>query len=147
MKHTLFSALILLLSAVACTSNSGSENAPNGDESTIDSIYTPQTVEALIEKASTSVPSQNDYASMIEQCRQINRQILSRLKAIDFSAEATDAEIERATACLRADSTLHLLDRQSRDLLIILQNADLSEENRARYASMSAEAEAALRSL
>ncbi len=80
--------------------------------------------------------TQDDYAAVIGQCSAINRKLVEKLRQVDFKSGMTTEEIEAAMSRLQNDSTLPRLEAQNRELLVILQNADLDTANTRRYDAM-----------
>lgn len=138
---------VALLALAGCSKGSG-EQGTNSENIVVDTIYNSKATEQLLEKnGSDKALTQADYAAMIEQCRAINRILADKLMAVDFKEDMSDEEIARAMAELQNDKDIPMLERQSRELLVALQNADLDEGNVARYDRMVRDAEAALRRL
>lgn len=138
-------ALFFLLSFSACApGGSTSEKSVEADSiatESVDTVYNAVVTDSLLAK---TVPTQADYAAMIEQCRAINRKLTDKLAAINFKSDMTDAEIDAAMKMLQGDEEIPRLEEQSRKLLVVLQNADLDLSNRNRYDRMVSDAAAAL---
>lgn len=122
------------------------QNTENGT-SVRDTIYNAASTDTLIAHSRMGQLSQEDLGRVIDQCTAINRLLGKKLASINFKPNMTDAEIEQAMAQLQNDPELPGLEARSRDLLVILERADLSEENTRRYDQMVAEARATLSQL
>ncbi|MCM1482716.1 MAG: hypothetical protein NC043_00135 [Muribaculaceae bacterium] len=102
-----------------------------------DGSYSPAAVDSLIVLAHDGRElSQADYAAMIQQCSAINRLLMEKLKKVDFKSGMTDEEINTAMERLNTDTLIPRLERGSRELLVVLQNADLDTANTRRYDEM-----------
>lgn len=135
---------VALSAALICSSCSGSNGAGSGSEPTgsavavpADGSYSASATDELIQMAQDGKElTQDDYAAVIGQCSAINRKLVEKLRQVDFKSGMTTEEIEAAMSRLQNDSTLPRLEAQNRELLVILQNADLDTANTRRYDAM-----------
>lgn len=139
--------LIAAVSLGSCSGGGATQQAEDSSGVVVDTVYVKATAESLIEKSkSEGQLSQADYAAMIEQCRAICRILAEKISSVEFKEDMTDSEINAAMERLQADKELPELERQSREMLVVLQNADLDKANMARYDRMVSDVETALRS-
>ena len=133
---------VALSAAIICSSCSGSNGAgsePTGSAVAVpsDGSYSASATDELIQMAQDGKElTQDDYAAVIGQCSAINRKLVEKLRQVDFKSGMTTEEIEAAMSRLQNDSTLPRLEAQNRELLVILQNADLDTANTRRYDAM-----------
>lgn len=154
MKSIHIAILATFLNCSSCTNSGKSESelgAETHTEAVLPTTLTHNTAETdsliAIARENKSSLTQNDYRLIIEQCAAINRKVSEKLAKMNFKADMTDDELQKAMNVLNNDPELPILESQSMNLIQILQQADLNENNRKLYDQMVEEARATLESI
>lgn len=154
MKSIHIAILATFLNCSSCTPDRKSDN--NQAETQQSALVLPDSIshnvvvtDSLISlaKQQNDSLSQTDYTTLIQQCAAINRKVSRKLENMHFKPDMSDQELQYAMNVLNNDPELPVLEAQSRDLLRILQRADLNPRNRSLYDQMVNEARTTLENL